>query len=186
MFLTDQESRFIKQRIDEDRGDFEIKPFKLSEYLSSGLDIKVWGFALLFFANTTVTYGLDFFMPIVIEDSNLVTWGVLGVTAGSLVFAIIVMIVMGIIGDRTHTRGPIIFFNALLQFIGSAMVGYSDVMSARLVGLYLMTAGAFANIPTITAYQANNIRGQWKRAFTSATLVAFGGIGGIAGSLIFR
>lgn len=36
------------------------------------------------------------------------------------------------------------------------------------------------------AYQANNIRGQWKRAFASATLVGFGGIGGIAGSTVFR
>ncbi|KAK4989424.1 hypothetical protein LTR66_007074 [Elasticomyces elasticus] len=35
-------------------------------------------------------------------------------------------------------------------------------------------------------YQANNIRGQWKRAFCSATLVGFGGIGGICGSLVFR
>jgi hypothetical protein len=41
-------------------------------------------------------------------------------------------------------------------------------------------------IPTVMAYQANNIRGQWKRAFASATLVGFGGIGGIAGSTIFR
>lgn len=36
------------------------------------------------------------------------------------------------------------------------------------------------------AYQANNIRGQWKRAFCSASLVGFGGVGGIAGSLVFR
>lgn len=36
------------------------------------------------------------------------------------------------------------------------------------------------------AYQANNIRGQWTRAFASATLVGFGGIGGIAGSTVFR
>ena len=36
------------------------------------------------------------------------------------------------------------------------------------------------------SYQANNIRGQWKRAFASATFVSFGGIGGIAGSLVFR
>lgn len=35
-------------------------------------------------------------------------------------------------------------------------------------------------------YQANNVRGQWKRAFSSATLIGTGGIGGIAGSLIFR
>ena len=35
-------------------------------------------------------------------------------------------------------------------------------------------------------YQANNIRGQWKRAFCSASLVGFGGVGGIAGALVFR
>jgi hypothetical protein len=31
-----------------------------------------------------------------------------------------------------------------------------------------------------------SIRGHWKRAFCSATLVGFGGIGGIIGSLVFR
>lgn len=36
------------------------------------------------------------------------------------------------------------------------------------------------------AYQANNIRGQWKRAFCSATMIGTGGVGGIAGSLVFR
>jgi hypothetical protein len=38
----------------------------------------------------------------------------------------------------------------------------------------------------VMAYQANNIRGQWKRAFCSATFVSAGAVGGIAGSLVFR
>lgn len=41
-------------------------------------------------------------------------------------------------------------------------------------------------IPTALAYQANNVRGHWKRAFSSASLIGFGGIGGISGSLVFR
>jgi hypothetical protein len=36
------------------------------------------------------------------------------------------------------------------------------------------------------AYQSNNIRGHWKRAFTSASMIGAGGIGGVAGSLVFR
>jgi peptidoglycan/LPS O-acetylase OafA/YrhL len=35
-------------------------------------------------------------------------------------------------------------------------------------------------------WQANNIRGQWKRALCSATLVGAGGIGGIVGGTVFR
>jgi hypothetical protein len=40
--------------------------------------------------------------------------------------------------------------------------------------VFLACAGANANVPTVMAYQANNIRGHWKRAFCSATLVGFG------------
>jgi len=35
-------------------------------------------------------------------------------------------------------------------------------------------------------YPSNNIRGQWKRAFTSATLIGGGSIGGIIGTTVFR
>ena len=57
---------------------------------------------------------------------------------------------------------------------------------AKYFGTFLLTAGVNANIPTAMAYQANNIRGHWTRAFGSATLVGFGGLGGISGSLILR
>lgn len=40
-----------------------------------------------------------------------------------------------------------------------------------------------ANTPQ---WQANNVRGQWKRALCSATLIGGGGIGGIIGSTVFR
>lgn len=39
--------------------------------------------------------------------------------------------------------------------------------------------------PTSTAILTIKI-GQWKRAFCSATLVGFGGLGGIVGSTVFR
>ena len=34
--------------------------------------------------------------------------------------------------------------------------------------------------------QSNNIRGHWKRAFSSAALVGVGSMGGVAGALVFR
>ena len=43
-----------------------------------------------------------------------------------------------------------------------------------------------ANVPCVLTYQANNNRGQWKRALCSATLVGAGGLGGIIGSTVFR
>lgn len=59
-------------------------------------------------------------------------------------------------------------------------------MGVRYFGVFLATTAANANVPCVLTWQANNIRGQWKRALCSATLVGTGGIGGIIGSTVFR
>ena len=64
--------------------------------------------------------------------------------------------------------------------------GWAESAGVRYFGTFLICSASNGGIPTVMAYQANNIRGQWKRAFASATLVGFGGIGGIAGSTVFR
>jgi MFS family permease len=74
----------------------------------------------------------------------------------------------------------------LLCIIGLPIMGFHKNPNIRYFGVFLTTAGANSNIPAAMSYQANNIRGQWKRAFCSATLVGMGGVGGIAGSLVFR
>lgn len=101
-------------------------------------------------------------------------------------FAGILMFATAWFGDKYHLRGPVLVFNAMVGIIGLPIMGFASNHAVRYFGVFLVTAGANANIPACMTYQANNIRGQWKRAFCSATLVGFGGIGGIAGSLVFR
>lgn len=79
-----------------------------------------------------------------------------------------------------------VVLNAVIAIVGLALMGFVDSVAVRYVGVFLVAAGANANISTCMAYQANNIRGQWKRAFCSATLIGMGGIGGIIGCLVFR
>jgi MFS family permease len=52
--------------------------------------------------------------------------------------------------------------------------------------VFLATIACNATVPALLTYQANNVRGQWKRAFTSATLIGGGAIGGIIGTSVFR
>lgn len=102
------------------------------------------------------------------------------------VAAAIVMYGCAMLGDKWHLRGPIIVFNAVLGLIGLPLLGYMHNNGVRYFGVFLATIAGNANIPAVLTYQANNIRGQWKRALCSATLVGFGGIGGIVGSTVFR
>ena len=86
------------------------------------------------------------------------------------------------LGDRYHIRGPNIIANSLIALTGLPIMGFAASSGVRYFGVFLVTAGTDANIPTALAYQANSVRGQWKRAFCSALLVGFGGIGGVSGA----
>jgi hypothetical protein len=186
-FLNERETKFVIDRVDRDRGDAKPEPFSIRKFLGAATDIKIWGYALIFFNNTTITYALAFFLPIILtENMGFGVGAAQCLVAPPYFFAAIVMYGASWVGDKYHIRGPVIVFNMIICIIGLPIIGWADSAGVRYFGVFLTTAGANSNIPATMAYQANNIRGQWKRAFCSATLVGFGGIGGIAGSLIFR
>ncbi|KAF2820670.1 MFS general substrate transporter [Ophiobolus disseminans] len=186
-FLNEREAKFIIERVNKDRGDARPEPFNLKKFLRGGADIKIWGFAMIFFNTTTVTYALAYFLPIILTENMGFSIGASQcLVAPPYAFAAIIMYATGWAGDKYHLRGPVIVFNMILCIIGTSIMGFHSSPGVRYFGVFLTTAGANSNVPATMSYQANNIRGQWKRAFCSATLVGMGGVGGIAGGLVFR
>ncbi|KAG2416571.1 hypothetical protein HFD88_007786 [Aspergillus terreus] len=186
-FLSEKEAHFVVRRINRDRSDGDEEPFSLKKFLSPCLDPKIWAFAMIFFSSTTVTYAIAYFLPIILQMGMGFSVGASQcLVAPPFAFAGIVMFAGAWVGDRYHIRGPIVVFNSLLCILGLPLMGFAKGNAARYVGVFFAVAGANANIPSVMAYQANNIRGQWTRALSSATLVGFGGIGGIVSSLVFR
>ncbi|PIB01827.1 putative transporter [Cercospora beticola] len=186
-FLTEKEAAYIVARIEKDRDDAITTPFKLSSYLRHGLDIKVWGFAVQFMLTATVGYAIAYFLPIILHDSmgfDLAMSECL--ISPPYVLAAIWMFGCAVVGDKYHIRGPLIIMNAIIGLIGLPLLGFAKTPAVRYFGVFLATTGPQANIPCMMSFQANNIRGQWKRAFSSATMVGAGGVGGIIGSTVFR
>jgi MFS family permease len=186
-FLTPAESEFVVACIEKDRHDVILEPFQLVAYLKNAIDLKIWGFAWLLMLATTNAYALDYFLPIILnDDMGFDIASSLCLNTPPAVAAAFVMYGQAILGDKYHLRGPIVVFNAVLGLIGLPLLGFATNNGVRYFGAFLATICCNANVPAILTYQANNIRGQWKRAFCSATLISFGGIGGIIGSTIFR
>lgn len=186
-FLTEREALFIIKRVDQDRGDARPEAWSTAKFFKGGLDIKVWAYAMIFFNTTTVSYALAYFLPIILQVNMGFSVGAAQcLVAPPYAFAGIVMYACGYLGDKYHVRGPIIIFNMILCLVGLPLMGFHKSAAVRYFGVFLTTAGANSNVPATMSYQANNIRGQWKRAFCSATLVGMGGVGGIAGGLVFR
>ncbi|KAL9027430.1 MAG: hypothetical protein Q9196_004039 [Gyalolechia fulgens] len=187
-FLSAEDRQLIIARVNQDRGDANLEKFSFKEWLGGAADWKIWAYGLCFGCATTVSYALAYFLPIILNlELGFDTGTAQCLIAPPYVFAGIVMIATGWFGDKYHQRGLCVVFNAMLCIIGLAVMGwaYSDTR-ARYFGVFFATAGANANVPSVLTYQANNIRGQWKRAFCSATLVGGGALGGIVGSTVFR
>lgn len=102
------------------------------------------------------------------------------------VFAGIVTYVECWISDHFRIRGHILLFNGIIQIVGVALLGYAHQPYVRYFGSYLILAGTSGNSPLCVAYQANNVVGQWKRAFSSASIVGLGTVGGVVAPFGFR
>lgn len=167
--------------------DVEAPKFSLGAYFRHSLDLKVWGFASIFGLCTVTSYAIAYFLPVILRlkmGFNIAESQCL--VAPPYAAAGIFMFVQAIYADKIRNRASSVIFNALLCLTGLPILAFTENNGARYFGVFLATIGANANIPAILTYQANNIRGQWKRALCSATLVGFGGIGGIIGSTVFR
>ncbi|KAL8683495.1 MAG: hypothetical protein Q9186_000535 [Xanthomendoza sp. 1 TL-2023] len=187
-FLSPEERRLIVARVNQDRGDADLEKFSFKKWLGGASDWKIWAYGLCFGCATTVSYALAYFLPIILNlELGFDTGTAQCLIAPPYVFAGMIMILTGWFGDKYRQRGLCVAFNAMLCIIGLAVMGwaYGD-NRARYFGVFFATAGANANVPSVLTYQANNIRGQWKRAFCSATLVGTGALGGIVGSTVFR
>jgi uncharacterized membrane protein HdeD (DUF308 family) len=96
------------------------------------------------------------------------------------------MMVTAWYSDRCRLRSPFIICHSCCALIGLVLLGFPSNVGVRYFGAFLAVSGANTNISAIVTWQANNIRGQWKRAICSATLVLAGNIGGIIGTTVFR
>jgi MFS family permease len=186
-FLNDAEVDFIIARIDYDRADSKPTTFNLREYLANAGDLKVWGFAAIFGLTTTSSYAIAFFLPIILQTGmGFDTARAQCLVAPPYAAAGIWMYSQAWFADKYRNRCASLIVNALVCLVGLCLLGFCKGNAVRYFGVFLATMGANANVPAVLTYQANNIRGQWKRALCSATLVGAGGIGGIIGSTVFR
>ncbi|KAH7140929.1 retrograde regulation protein 2 [Dactylonectria macrodidyma] len=186
-FLSRREVAYVLRRINQDRGDADGEPWSFKLWASSALDWNIWGFALCLFCCTTLASALSFFLPIILRENMGMSVAMSQCLSTPPYFvAAVFMYAVACVGDKYKIRGPLLLINCAAGLIGLPLLGFATNSRVRLFSTFLICISGPGGIPTCMAYQANNIRGHWKRAFCSATLIGFGGIGGIAGSLVFR
>lgn len=132
-------------------------------------------------------YSIGYFLPVILEtEMKFSSSAAQGLSTPPYIIAMILMFLQGWASDSIQLRYPVLYFNALISITGLCLMVWTSAPGVQYFGAILTTSGSSANLPAVMVFQANNIRGAWKRAFCSASMIGLGGTGGIIGSLVFR
>ncbi|CAG8899827.1 unnamed protein product [Penicillium egyptiacum] len=131
-FLNERECAFILRRLDRDRGDASPEPFSLDKFLRPALDLKIWGFALIFFCLTTVAYAIAYFLPIILnENMHFSLAASQCLNAPPYAFAGMLMVITSWAGDKYRVRAPILVLNCIITLVGLSLMGFATSSGVR-------------------------------------------------------
>ncbi|CAK1364819.1 putative transporter [Cercospora beticola] len=186
-FLTKEEATWAIQRIEADRKDAMPTEFNLREYINNAWDLKLWVFSLLILCQATVGYGIGFALPFLLMEGMGFSLTVSQcLCTPPYVLAGVSTWFVAYYSDKWRIRSPFILVNSCFAFVGICLIGYVETAGVRYFGVFLAAVAGLANAPCLLTWQANNVRGQWKRALVSTFAVGAGAIGGVIGSLVFK
>jgi len=185
-FLSEEQTKLVLSRVESDRGDAIPDKLTLAKVLHHLSDWTMWAYALMFMNTTMPAYAIGYFITIILRSMG---WGLRDsflLSSPPYCFAAIVCFAFAWISDRTKKRAIFIAIATVITLVGLVLTAYAKQNGVRYLGLFIANAGASACIPAILAYSANNIVSHSKRAVSTAIVVAFGGIGGIFATTVYR
>lgn len=140
----------------------------------------------MFACSTLPQYMLAYFISIILHGMGYSTAMSLLLSAPPYGPAFVSAMFFAWISDRTKHRSTYIVIQGVITLVGTCLTAFSTQNGVRYFGTFLINAGSAGCIPNILAFGANNVVSQSKRSMQSAVTVAFGGIGGIIASTVFR
>ncbi|KAL0578919.1 hypothetical protein V5O48_003067 [Marasmius crinis-equi] len=185
-FLTRAQTAFVLKRVEEDRGDAVPDEITLRKVLHHLSDWTIWVYGIMFACSTLPAYMLAFFIPIILKGLNYSTTASLLLSAPPYGPAFVSAMIFAWLADKTKHRSGFLAIQACITLTGCCMTAFAERGSARYAGTFLINAGSSGCIPSVLAYGANNVVSHSKRSVQSALTVAWGGIGGILASTVFR
>ncbi|KAJ9112308.1 hypothetical protein QFC19_000727 [Naganishia cerealis] len=172
-FLTEQERKFIIERVNKDRGDGIADKLTSAKALKHLLDWRTWCFGLCFMSATLPGQGYSYKLTLFLS-------------APPYVVGAVYTFIIAFCSDKLRLRGVFVSLNALVTIIGCLLIGYVKNKDAKYFGAFLAIMGGQCNVPSVLAYQANNTITYSKKSVASAIVIGMGGMGGIMASTVYR
>ncbi|OAL00001.1 MFS general substrate transporter [Phaeosphaeriaceae sp. SRC1lsM3a] len=183
--FTQQELEVVLNRIERDRGDSKPDKLTWAKFRTHVANWELWAYGFMFLTCSAPIYAFAYFIQIILGTIVDSTALVFLLCAPPYLVSIFWTVACAWLADRTRVRMPWMLTNAAVTFAGLLITAYSTNSGARYFGVFLGVAGCNANLPTIIAFQSNNVRSNSRRSVANGVQFVFAAIGGIYASTTF-
>lgn len=183
--FTQDELEVVLNRIERDRRD--SKPDKLSwaKFYQHIANWELWVYGFMFLTCSVPIYAFAYFIQIILGNIVDSIALIFLLCAPPYLASIVWTVGCAYLADRTRLRMPWMLMNAAITTAGLLIVAYASNSGARYFGVFLGVSGCNANLPTIIAFQSNNVRSDSRRTVANGVQFVFAAIGGIYASTTF-
>ncbi|EXJ77837.1 hypothetical protein A1O3_08996 [Capronia epimyces CBS 606.96] len=192
-WLTPEEKRFIRYRLERDSGTAEgrvetLDHFQTKYLVAAIMDWKLWFTVFIYWGNTIPVYAFSITAPTIIKD--------LGYTSAQAQLLTIPVYFAGLVStigfswaaDKRRSRWPFIVIPygiSLIGFLGLLAIPHPKLPGLTYAFLFPITIGVYPAVITLVSWVANNIAPTSKRAIGLAMSIMMGNFGGAIGSNIY-
>ncbi|EPQ59297.1 MFS general substrate transporter [Gloeophyllum trabeum ATCC 11539] len=186
--LSEDEKIIALERVREDQMGTENRKIKKDQVIEAFTDIRTWIIALMIMLTSIPNGGLANFSNLIIKSFGYSTRETLLLSMPSGIVAVLWLLLLSHISDKTGERMVPIALTVLPTVVGAAiLIGLNgtDHKGALLFAIYIISCFG-GSVSFIYAYNAGNISGHTKKVTVNAlTLVSFS-IGNIIGTETFQ
>ncbi|KAJ7355675.1 major facilitator superfamily domain-containing protein [Mycena albidolilacea] len=150
---------------------------------------KSWLQALIFIGVTVPIYSFTLFLPTIIHAMGFSATNAQLLTIPPYAVGCVSTIRIGVLSDRSRTRGPFITAASLFAIIGYTMLLATNPETQPGVGYagcIIVAMGIFPGVPLTLAWSGGNAGGSLKKAVTFGFIGMIGNLGGICASFVYR
>ncbi|KAI5856748.1 MFS general substrate transporter [Durotheca rogersii] len=189
-FLTDDERRFIHQRLAADSDATHEERFTWDAVVEALKDPNCWLYGLGFHTMSLPLYTLSLFMPTIIANLGYTAATAQLLTVPPYAFAFLTTVAVAILSERLGQRALFIAGSAVFGAIGySILLGNTDPVGrpgVSYLGVFFAAGGIYPATGLVLSWPAINVSGQTKRAIANAMQISIGNLGAVMGTQLYR
>ncbi|KAK8042884.1 hypothetical protein PG994_013367 [Apiospora phragmitis] len=183
-FLTEDERRYIHQRLAADSDATNDEKFSWSAVSDALKDGNCWLYGLGFHTMSLPLYTLSLFLPGLHRRQSPTP------NSPPYAFAFLTTIALAVLSERTGQRA--LFIAGSSPF---AAVGYCILLSntdprqkpgVSYLGTFFAVGGIYPAVALVLSWPAINVSGQTKRAAANAMQISIGNLGAVLGTQLYR